>query len=172
MACKTLPPVSFEDCNPNHLHGNIPNIYFTNLGNPLTDVTDATEWGTRQDDTTATDTLIRKLRVRADKPLPTSSLVNRAGYLKSIGPRTHVINFDIDDMSDSNYSAALSVQDGPNWLIWYEDEEGNIYGGNSGIKVAIDLAVQIPREKQDGQTIQGTITWESKKDPERATSPL
>lgn len=172
MACKTLPPVSFEDCNPAHQNGEITDLYFTNPGNPLTDVTDATEWSNRLDDSTATDTLIRRLRIRGDKPLGSSTVINRAGNLKSVGPRAHSVNFDIDDLSDINYSAALAIQASPNWLCWFKDRDGKMYGGNSGILAAIDLGHQIPREKTDGQTIQGVMLWDSKQDPSRVTSPV
>lgn len=173
MACQTLPAVSFEDCNGvSLLHGEIKEIRFTNIGNPLTDVTDGTEWGTRLDDSTATDTLIRTLKVRGDKPIAGSNAVNRAGNLKSFGPRTQVINFDLDDLSDANYDAARSMQKLPNWLFWYVDNDGYVYGGNSGITGSFDLGHQIPREQQDGQTIQGVISWEDRQDPERDTDPV
>jgi hypothetical protein len=170
--CDTqLPPVDFDICNPQVKFGQISTIYITNIGNPLTDETDGTEWYTRLNLLAANPAKIIALDVIGSKPVAEATIIDISKNRKVQGNKNHTVNIKIDDLSQANYEMMRAFECGKTLLVWYETLEGELFGGAAGIEASILLNHMIPESANDLQDIEGTLTWRSKFHPCRTTMP-
>jgi len=172
--CTTsLPVVSFDTCNPEVQDAQIDRIYLTNVGNPLTDWTQVSEWNGRLDQTgTASGDEIRYLNVIGDKPKPSANIRDISLKRKIIGQKDHTINFIIDEMNAVNHEFIRQLECGGNFLVWYRTCGGLLFGGNSGIEGFVEADMVIPQGADEIITGEGTITWKARFTEERIVSPI
>jgi hypothetical protein len=167
-----LPAVDFDLCNPSVKFGQIQNIYITNIGNPLVDETDATEWTTRLALPQVNPAKIIELVVIGSKPAAEANIIDISKGRKVQGNKNHTVTFKIDDLSQLNYEMMRQFECGKTLLFWYVTVEGELFGGASGIEGSLLANHVIPEGANDLQTIEGTMTWRSKFHPCRTNYPL
>lgn len=162
-----LPVVAFDDCSPELNSGNIGYLYVTNLGNPLNDWTDISEWATRLSNSSTDSSAIRKFSMVGSKPAPdkpeTVISLDRIWY----GKATHTLEIRIDETNATNQEALRKLECGGKYLIWYETLGGLRWGGNEGIEASIKLDEIIPEASSEFITFTGQAKWTSKFTPER-----
>lgn len=174
MACVALPDFSFSAaCAPDAKSSEIEEIYVANAdADTLADWTVVGTWTALLDQSaTASGNEIRRWDVIGDKPAATAVVAALSKKRTKKIDATHVINFEIDDVSDENYAAATELQVGANVKIWYKTRGGHLYGGNDGIVAAIDINPVLGRGDEIEKLV-GTLSWNSKTDPERVVSPI
>lgn len=167
-----LPEVEFDLCNPDFHFGQVSDVFITNIGNPLTDETDPAEWQTRMNLTQSNPAKIIRLLGIGDKPAAESQETEASYGRTAYGPKTHTVNFRIDEVSDKNYEMMRTFECNKAVLAWYKTFEGKIYGGRTGIKVSIKFDHVIPENASELETLTGSIKWKSKFHPCRTDWPL
>lgn len=165
-----LPPVSFDVCAPEVNFGEIDAIFITNVGNPLTDETDAAEWATRM--AASDDSKIIELHVVGEKPAPEESSVVISRNIEVSGAKTHTLSFDVHQTNKINYNAMRSFECARKVLVWYRTAGGLLYGGPSGIEGTLKMNQIIPKSRKELITFAGTFKWDAKFHPCVATSPI
>lgn len=171
--CATsLPPVSFDECQPETNGAQVSKIYLTNIGNPLTDWTDPLEWQGRLDNTASAPDSILTLSVIGSKPVPSSTEKDISGGRKVAGKKTHTLPFKIDETNDINHEFLRQNECGGSYLAWYETLEGKMFGGTEGIVVSMLLDMNISENSDDLIVNEGKLEWKSKFTEERINSPL
>ena len=166
-----LPVVSFNLCDPNVDFGEIERIYMTARGAGLTDWTDAAEWAARLDDTTATNTLIRTMFVRADQPPAESNEVEISLCRIVQSEKDFTINLDIDETNITNNDPMRYLECNDLYTAWYAAGQ-YMYGGTDGIDININLNNNITRGCNELNLISGMIKWQAQHHPEKITNPL
>lgn len=176
-ASTDLPAVAFNDCVDSMVieESEIEEIYCTvpEDGAPLAKPTD---WTTKAAwDAVVADTgtgKIRRLTVIADKPESESTVRVVSKGRKQQGPRTHTINFDIDDATQANYEFIRRLQCGSSLVIWYATKDF-LYGGPDGFEVNVTKAGQILARGADSiALLAGQLQWTRKWDPPRIPNPM
>lgn len=167
-----IPELEFNLCNPEVNFGEIDAIFVTNVGNPLTDETDAAEWATRMALLAANPAKIQELQVVGEKPVPEETSVTIARNIEVTGAKTHTVNFEIHQTNKKNYEFMRSFECARKVLVWYRTAGGLLYGGPSGIEVTLKLNEQIPKTRKELIMFIGSIKWDSKFAPCRANSPI
>lgn len=165
-----LPEVSFSICAPEVNQGEIDAIFVTNVGNPLTDETDAAEWATRF--AAVGPTKIIELHVIADKPLPEENNIIISRNTEVTGSKTHTLNVEIQQTNKINYNFLRSMECGKKVTVWYRTSGGLLYGGTTGIDGSLKLNQIIPKSRKEIITFAGTFKWDAKHHPCVATSPI
>ena len=168
----TLPPVSFDECQPETNGAQIAKIYVTNIGNPLLDWTNVVEWNSRLDDTAAAADAILTLHVVGSKPVPASTEKDISLGRKVTGQKTHTLPFKIDETNDINHEFLRQNECGGSYLIWYETLEGKLFGGTEGIVASLLLDMNIAESSDDLIQNEGKFEWKAKFTEERINSPL
>lgn len=173
MACQQLPAVSFnDDCNPDVFGSEIEELFIANAdATALTDWSSGAEWALRLDQAGVVGDEIRRLTVTGDKPAASAVIVAISKRRNKKIDANHVINADIDDVSATNYTAALAWQNGVRVRVWWKNRGGNLFGGNEGILVDLDANI-VHGRGDEVEKIQLTATWNSKTDPLRIVSPI
>lgn len=168
-----VPAVDFDYCNKIILFGEIKKIYVaSNDAADFTDVTDAAEWASRlsENGTGADD--IRELYVSGDLPEPERESVEVDQYQKVWTPATFTVNFDVFDLTDTNYEFMRTMYCNTAVKIWYATET-HIYGGNAGIENAnLNLNHVIERGSKATEKFTGMLTWDYSFPPQRTDNPL
>ena len=164
----TLPTVSFSDCAPELGFGEIQSIFIGGstvdpFNNPATPWTSLAAW------TTAIGTTLVELVVSADLPAAAADELVISKGRKVYTPASHTINFDIDDVTASNYEFGRMTSCNSKYRIWFATPE-YMFGGNDGILVNINVRPVIERGIKSLNKLMGTITWEAQFSPERAPS--
>lgn len=174
--CETeLPPVQFDPCNPETHNGRIDKIYVTNVGYPLVDWADLVEWQARLSNTSTDPDAIRTLYVNGDKAVPESNVKVISLGRRVVGNKAHTLNFDIDETNALNHEFLRKVECGGNYLFWYEDSNGLLYGGQigtEGIEGFFQINMLIPRSVDDLLLYPGTVLWDAKFTEARIESPM
>ncbi len=165
-----IPVVEFDVCNPEVNFGEIDAIFITNVGNPLTDETDAAEWATRMAAVGATK--ITELHVVGEKPAPEETEVVISRNIAVTGAKTHTVPFEIHQTNKTNYEFMRSFECPRKVLVWYRTAGGLLYGGASGIEVTIKMNEVIPKNRKDLIMFVGNMKWDAKFHPCRTTSPI
>jgi hypothetical protein len=168
----TLPPVSFDECQPETNGAQIAKIYVTNIGNPLADWADVLEWNARLDDTAAAADAILTLHVVGSKPVPASTKKEISLGRKVTGKKTHTLPFKIDETNDINHDFLRQNECGGSYLIWYETLEGKLFGSTAGIVCSLLLDMNIAESSDDLIQNEGEFEWKAKFTEERINSPL
>jgi len=170
-ACSdNLPAVEFSICAPEINQGEIDAIFVTNVGNPLTDETDAAEWATRMAAIGATK--IIELHVIGDKPAPEENNIMISRNIEVPGNKGHVINVEIQQTNQVNYDFLRAMECGKQVLVWYRTSGGLLYGGAAGIPGSLKLNEIITKSRKEIITFQGTFKWSAKHHPCRTLSPI
>lgn len=169
-----LPPVGFDDCNPEVNLSEIVRIFVgKSTSSAFTTPATATEWTTRVSETSVTgDNYLRPLTVIGDKPAPTPVTKELSNGRTKVIRKDHVINFTIDDTNTVNHEFLRTVECGGRYRIWYETAAGLMYGGSTGILVNMNLDMILNRGADEHQVMNGTLTWKSKFTEERFISPI
>lgn len=165
--------VDFDYCDPNVLFGEIDHIYLmAQVGSNLADWTSLTVWNARKalDPTSDTDAII-DLTVMGDLPVAETEEIEISLGRKIQSPASFVVNFDIDDVSDTNYDLMRFLECNVVVKMWFSANEV-LFGGNTGIEATIQNKYQIERGQKSVQKIVGTVKWEAKFSPERTTNPM
>lgn len=171
-----LPELHFSDCAPEINLSEIRKIYITkSTAAAFDDWTLPSEWATRianEDPVTPAGDEIRVLTVIADKPAPSSNVIDISGGRKFTSNKSHSISFDIDETNDVNYEAMRLMQCGGSLNMWYETAGHKLYGGNTGIPITVDISDVLGRGVNEIEKFTGTLSWERKFDAERTDSPI
>lgn len=172
-ACEyQIAPVDFDICAPKIFFGEITHIYIASGdATPFTDVEDLSEWTARLSDDSTDPDVIRDFMVVADLPAATAEEIVVSLGRKVYSPATHVINVDVDDISDTTYEFARSTSCNTSYRIWFATPS-HIYGGTDGILGLVNLRPVIERGIKSLNKLTGTITWEAKFSPERHDNPF
>lgn len=174
-AAEELPEIESSVCNPTIDLSEVDHIYATQIGNPLTLVTDLAEWTGRLDDAAGNPDpvpgAIRTIPCIGEYPNPETNEVKISLNRTANGISKHVINFDVDDLTDKMYEFMRSTFCNNTWLVWFS-AGGYIYGGNSGIEARVSMKPAISKGREEPNKLTGTVVWESKFPPERAANPL
>ena len=166
-----LPVVDFDLCDPKVSFGEIEQIMVASgAAAPFTDWEDLSEWTARISETDVADIdTIRQMYVIADLPAATADEIIISKGRKVYSPATHVINVDIDDLSDENYEFARATSCNTQMRVWFFTKS-HMYGGNDGILANVNLRPVIERGQKSINKLSGMITWEAQFSPERADS--
>lgn len=170
-----LPEVSFDLCNPDVHFGQISDLFLTNVGYPLTDENDPTEWAARLALINTNPAKIVQLFGIGDKPAAEGSDIEISKGRKVSGPKNHTVNFTIDEVSDPNYNMMRTFECNKSVLVWYKTFEGKLYGGRYGVKTSgasIKFNHVIPQSASELETLVGTVSWKNKFHPCRTDYPL
>ena len=173
-ACDSfLEEVDFDFCNPDLYFGEVDHLYvMAQAGANLANWELLAVWNARLAlDATADVDGILDLHVIGDYPPAEAEDIVISLNRTITTPATHIINFEIDDVSDDNYEFMRWLECNTLMKLWFSANE-LIFGGNTGIEVMIKAKYQIERGSKSLQKIIGTVTWESKFSPERTTNPM
>lgn len=167
-----LPDVSFDLCNPNVTFGEIQRIFVGMAdANPFGagSWTDLSLWTAALALATSETNAIRQLYVSADLPAASAEEIVISLGRKVYSPASHVINVDVDDLSQENYDFMRTLACNLQFRIWYMTED-YMYGGQDGILAQFNLRPVIERGIKSLNKLSGTITWEDQFSAERAVS--
>ena len=167
-----LPSLGFDPCTPEVYFGEITHLYIA-AGDaaPFTDVEDLAEWTARLNDNSVDPDAIRTMFVSADLPAASAEEIVISLNRKVYSPADHVINVDVDDISQETYEFARSTSCNVAYRLWYATPS-HIYGGQDGILAMINLRPQIERGYKSVNKLVGTVSWSSKFSAERNVSPF
>jgi len=171
--CSTvLPSVDFDLCDPAIYFGEITHLYIA-AGDAaaFTDVEDLAEWTARLSEDSVDPDAIREFNVIADLPAATADEIVISLGRKVYSPATHIINVDIDEVSDLNYEFARMTSCNTQYRIWF-GTPNHVYGGTDGILASLNLRPVIERGIKSVNKLMGTAQWDAKFSPERHDSPF
>lgn len=168
-----LPAVSSsDDCAGDTFASEIEELYIAKADAiAFADWTDPAEWATRLSQTLQVGNEIRKIIVIGDKPAAQSNILNVSKKRKKKVDASHVLNFDIDDLTQDNYDFARDMQKGYQVRAWYKNRGGNMFGGNEGVLAYLEINPVLGRGDEIEKLV-GSLSWNSVQDPERVTSPI
>lgn len=167
-----LPSFEQDLCTPNVSFGEITHFYVA-AGDapPFTDVTDLAEWTARLSDDSTDADAIRTLFVIADLSAATAEEIAISVNRKVYSPADHVINLEVDDITDSVYEFARATSCNLQYRVWVATPS-HIYGGNEGTLGMLNLRPVIERGAKSVNKLVGTFQWSSKFSFERHDSPF
>jgi len=167
-----LPELDMDVCSPEIDFGEITKIYFTNVGNPLVDVTSLPEWLSRLSNTSTNDDAIRYLHVSAEMPEATREEIIGSLCRTFNSPGDFIINAEIDEtVNDVNYEFVRKTWCNPTFLIWFQAGKF-IYGGNEGIEAQPKFNNVIGKGCKTINKFIGTFKWTADNLPARALNPI
>lgn len=167
-----LPPASFSLCNPTTNLGEIEEILYTNVGNPMTDESDPSEWATRKALADAAPNKIHSVFGKFEKPASDGSEIEIARNVKIAGVQTHNITGNVFETNATNYESHRKFHCSRKVLIWYRTAGGLLYGGASGIEASITMKEVIPGTRKELIYFTLNATWDAKIPPNRTASPF
>lgn len=167
-----MPVPKFRVCNPQWSFGQISDIYVTNVGNPLTDENDPSEWAMRLGLPDSDPAKMTRLVVMAEKPDAEVPETDASHGRKAYGVPRHTITGVIDEVSDENYEFMRAIRCGKTVLLWYKKLDGKAYGGAEGVEASMKIGHAIPLSAQELENLPFTFSWTALFDPCRFTHPL
>lgn len=168
-----LPVFGFSLCAPEVNNGQISKIFFTTIGNPMSNWGSAAEWDSRIDNDAAGASAIRMLPGIGDMPAPESEDIDISLGRKKTGIRRFTMNFRVDESNNGVHDSFIALQcDSGNRLIWPETRDHKLFGGNSGIEAKIKVDMIIPEAYTEFIIYQVTFTWDAQFMPEMIDSPI
>jgi len=176
--CNAAPAaVSFDNCNPELHSGPIEYLYLRARGQSFTDWTSSAEWAANIENSGVAVTDIRQLRVIGEWPRAEGNEKIISGGRRYLGPKTFVIELEVDETNDTNYEWVRSNECNGNYQVWIETSNnsgsaGDLYGDNDGIEAFVKADLQILRDENEHHRILITVTWQSQFHPKRITSPI
>lgn len=166
-----VPRISFDECNPVVDFSEVDKLYLCAVGRPLTDWTDAAEWGTRIDPWGVLGTDIRELWVSGELPEPERTSTEIDNERDVWSPMKFTMPLVIFENNLTNYDFIRQLQCGGEYLAWYSAGE-NMYGSTEGIEVNIKASAIITKGAKEANTLMLEVTWDAKHNPQRITNPL
>ena len=167
-----LPPVEFDECNPETNGAQVAKVYMTNIGNPLIDWTNPLEWQARLNNLAPAADSIITLHVIGSKPVPTTNEKEISLGRKVAGQKTHILTVKIDETNITNHNFLRENECGGNYLMWYETLDGKLYGGTEGIIASLLLDLNIAESSDELTIFEGKFEWKAKFTEERIDSPI
>jgi len=167
-----LPEISFDLCNPNVTFGEIQRIFIGMAdATPFAsgNWTDPTLWEDALSRGALEQNALRQLYVSADLPFASADESVISLGRKIYSSASHVINVDIDDLSQENYDFARSLSCNLQFRVWFFTND-YMFGGQDGLLVMFNLRPIIERGIKSLNKLTGTITWEDKFSAERDIS--
>ena len=168
--CSTVLPVASADlCSPNVNFGQISQLYFTRLGDGLTNSTDDTEWATRIDNASTGATALPAAPALADirqlfgigaLAAPERPEADISRGRKAYSDPEFTMTFNVDDTSDTNWNTFMLglPTAGQVYSIWFGTET-RLFGGNTGLQATIVANPEIPESSSEIMRIVLTVTW-------------
>lgn len=175
--CQTfnLSGTDFNDCDPSINYSEIERLFVAGpQAAPFTNITQASEWATRLNQTGTGDDDIRGLIVIGDMPAAAAVVKELSnGRKKPIG-KDFTINYTVDDIGDANYNLFKLLDENPYIrLFGFETQGGKMYVyGNAGILVSNISNIVLARGRDEIEVEQGVITWRKTARPSRIDSPI
>ena len=167
-----LPENTYDFCVQTIITGEIERIYLANGdAECFTDWTTSTEWTARISEDSGDPDAIRQFRGIGDLPVGTNDETDISLGQKYYGEKSFVVNFDIEDCSESNYSFMRFLECQATIKMWFE-AGGYLFGGNCGLDVNINANYQIERGQKTLHHIMLVITWDNDFSAERCASPI
>ena len=163
--------VSFNECAPERHWGEISKVYVgpSDLAD-FADVTSLAEWTGKLADTG--DDKIRTLICIGEQPEPEQTEIFTSGNRYAYSPKKFLINFEIDETNDANYTFLSMSECGGKFKIWYETSDGILYGGSAGIEATLKMNQVIPKEREGLVKFMCQAKWQASQHPYRCTSPM
>lgn len=167
-----FPAVDFNDCTDAFIseESEITDIYISS-GTVPGDWTNSASWQAVLSQTASNK--IRNLTGIGDLTLPEGQ--NRTvskGRLINDSSR-YRITFDVDDVTDLNYTMLRRMQCGGTFKIWFKTEGNYLYGGPTGIMADIENAGEVLQRGEESYSIfQIIFTWEASCSPDRIMNPI
>lgn len=145
-----------------------------NPGQPIvkpTDWTSLTDWEAQLDQ--SADDKIRYLPGIGDLPEPEQVVRTVSKRRKKLGNKTFNVNFDIDELNDTNREYVRSLEKGFTLFMWFETLGGGLYGGPDGIKTDV-VKANLPLARGESSYAMGLIVleWEHSCHPPRVSNPM
>lgn len=164
--CTTVQPVFHADlCDPQIHYGEINQLYFTRLGDSLTDWTDVSEWNGRLSNTTALPALPTLAKIRTLYGLGSIGAPERSEIRLPRKTKTYTIPkyssvFRVTDTGQVNMDGFADLPVGGQvYAAWFGTEEV-LFGGNDGVTMTIIGDPIIPESVDELMIIQVTFSWE------------
>lgn len=131
-------------------------------------------WADVLDNTDSSDVKVKRIPCIGDKPAEERPEITGTNGVTFDGKGTYTLNITLIDIPDQLYDYMRKVQCGKILpIIWYEDNDGNMYGQNDGIVTTKFTPNFIHDRGQDSYVrIDITIQFIAQTDPDRITSPL
>lgn len=116
---------------------------------------------------------IRFLNVIGDMPEPEQQITTMSGGREKVGAKTFLVNYDIDEFNDDNYTAHRQLECGFTGFFWYGTKGGLLFGGPKGVKATVVKSFS-PHERGENiyQKIVGQIKWKSNCSPAMIVNPI
>ncbi len=114
-----LPAGSWSLCAPVVNVGEIEEILYTNIGFPLTDETDASEWADRKALTDSDEDKIHSIYCKAEKPKPEKTEIEISRNTKVVTNRNTKITGQVFETNATNYTAFRKWACPRKVLVWY-----------------------------------------------------
>lgn len=162
---QALPETSWSLCNPEVNFGEIDAIFVTNVGNPLTNENDPSEWATRIALDPSDPARIDEFHVMAEKPAAESSEIKISRDITVVGQKSHTINGEIQQTNNTNYNAMRQYECGKKVLFWYRTAGGKLYGGPNGIEGSFVINHVIPKSRKELAVFAFSLKWEAQYHP-------
>lgn len=167
-----LPPVDFQDCTESVTteESEITDVLIS-TGTVPSDWTTAIGWSGIISQSGSNS--IRRLTGIGDIPLREVTSREISGSRIVPGKANYSFNFDIDDVTDLNYTLMRRMQCGGLYKIWYITAGGYLYGGPTGIEVNVSNAGEVlARGEGTYNVFQFLFTWQAGCEPERILNPI
>ena len=165
MACTTvLPPSSSDLCTVNAHFGEINQLYFTRLTDPLEDWEDNAEWLTRLSNSTTlpspgTDAPIRTLFGIGSLAAPEKTEIPVSRNRSVFTNPKYTMVFNVEDTGDTNMALVSAIPvAGQQYAAWFGTEE-RLFGGNAGVLMTMTADPVIPESADELMKIQVTLTF-------------
>lgn len=168
-------PMTQDPCAPLVSIGELNRLYVMAAGGAI-----LTTWGTaglaaellgRIDNTASTVDSIVEIIMSGDVPAAAGDMIEIADNKKHYLPKTHTINFQIDDVNQTVHDFLRYMECNQVVKLWYANPDF-IWGGNDGIEINMQMNDVVERGSKGRYSIQGVITWEAKFTPERTDNPF
>jgi hypothetical protein len=160
-----LPETSWSLCNPEVNYGEIDAIFVTNIGNPLTNENDPSEWANRMSLPLNDPTRIDEWHVMAEKPAAESSELKISRDITVVGQKTHNLTGEVYQTNNTNYNAMRQYECAKKVLFWYRTAGGKLYGGATGIEGSFIINHIIPKSRKELQVFSFSLKWEAQYHP-------
>ncbi len=163
--------MSFNDCAPELLDNGILYLLLARPDQPFSNIEDPAEHSERTSNTSSASNAVRRLK-------GVGSYSHEFGDSYTIGRDTYynkntgTLVFKIYDNNATNYEFMRSLGCNTQYLAWPIDSQGNIYGGNDGIKVVLQGRENITESVDEKKFIEVQGQHKYKNAPPRDTYAL
>lgn len=169
--------VSFSECAPEVHFGEIAKLYlWVDSATPpfasQAEFDSMAHWNSHLNQTATAISDIRQFTVIGEQPEPEQTETPISGDRIVVGYKKFVLNLEIDETNETNYSFLMSSECNGKYKACYETADGLIYGGYLGLDVTLKINQVIPKERSAVVKFMVKVTWTSKHHPFRQISIL